>query len=506
MKRNSFILKKLLPSLLSAAMVSGFGAPSFSLSTFAATSEPALSSAVNTPSDAAKATDSDAEYDEDGFLMDGMVKDNVYGSSAMLKSNARLSSVQSPSDAEPLSGIGFVLMNIPYADFYKNEADVVDSITSATKKGKARNLNVNGASYHQSEAAVKEEGIAGMMYPVKVADLSVLEKLGGRQVKDEDKITYTMNVRGKETECTLEGADALQESPSYSWYVLSGKPANYKTLTVNGDSVEFSTVSGRAAKGEEITGDVTLKTTATGHVHADVEIKLSGLEVEPKEVSAVVITTEDGKFGLHHVVNIWRGTEIGANKTDIDLEGKTITNVRYYLKDGTVTDYPANILVKDVPEEEQSSGRSSSGGSDSDSGSSSSYTGSSNSGSGWKKDNRGWWFRRSDGSWPSNEWLREGSSWYAFDERGYMRTGWYFDAKDRHWYFFDLVTGAMKTGWITAGGKRYFLNTAAAQPTYEQNSEGKWIWKGTDILPLGAMYAGSLTPDGTAVDENGAAL
>ena len=86
-----------------------------------------------------------------------------------------------------------------------------------------------------------------------------------------------------------------------------------------------------------------------------------------------------------------------------------------------------------------------------------------------------------------------------------MRTGWYFDAKDRHWYFFDLVTGAMKTGWITAGGKRYFLNTAAAQPTYEQNSEGKWIWKGTDILPLGAMYAGSLTPDGTAVDENGAA-
>ena len=73
MKRNSFILKKLLPSLLSAAMVSGFGAPSFSLSTFAATSEPALSSAVNTPSDAAKATDSDAEYDEDGFLMDGMV-------------------------------------------------------------------------------------------------------------------------------------------------------------------------------------------------------------------------------------------------------------------------------------------------------------------------------------------------------------------------------------------------------------------------------------------------
>ena len=488
MKKNSFILKKLLPSLLSAAMVSGSGAPSFSLNTFAATSEPALSSSVNTPSDAAKATDSDAEYDEDGFLRDGKVKNDK----------------ASKSDADKAV---YALMNIPYADFYANEMGAVDSITSATLKGKARNVNVNGASYHQSKEAVMSEGIAGVTFPIMFEDFEAFKALnsGEHEVTEDASLSYEMTARGQTSTVTLTGAGVLQESPDYSYYILDEEPANYKVLTVTGGKAEFGEVQGEVRKGNKVTGDVTLKATATGHVHADVEISLSGVEADPKEVSAVIVTADGINYALHHVVNIWRGTEIGANKTDIDLEGKTITNVRYYLKDGTVTDYPASILVKDVPEEEQSSGRSSSGGSDSDSGSSSSYTGSSNSGSGWKKDNRGWWFRRSDGSWPSNEWLRKGSSWYAFDERGYMRTGWYFDAKDRHWYFFDLVTGAMKTGWITAGGKRYFLNTAAAQPTYEQNSEGKWIWKGTDILPLGAMYAGSLTPDGTAVDENGAA-
>lgn len=46
-------------------------------------------------------------------------------------------------------------MNIPYEDFYADEQGAVDGITSATLRGKARNVNVNGASYHQSEDAVR---------------------------------------------------------------------------------------------------------------------------------------------------------------------------------------------------------------------------------------------------------------------------------------------------------------------------------------------------------------
>ena len=233
----------------------------------------------------------------------------------------------------------YVLMNIPYDEFYANENGAVDSISSATLKGKARNVNVNGASYHQSEEAVTSEGIKGAMYPVRVDSMADLEALGGKKITDDDKVTYTMNVRGKDTEFTLEGKDALQEAPSYSYYVLSEAPSSYKTLTVEDGKASFSAASGRAAAGSEITGEVTM-----GARHADVEIKLSGLDVTPSDVSAVVMTADDGKYALHHVVNIWRGTEIGWNTSDIDLPvGTKITNVRYYLKDGTITDYPANI-------------------------------------------------------------------------------------------------------------------------------------------------------------------
>ena len=74
----------------------------------------------------------------------------------------------------------YVLMNIPYGDFYGSE-NAVDALSSATLAGKARNVNVNGASYHQSEAAVKEEGIAGVTYPVKTtqAQLDAMSAIQG---------------------------------------------------------------------------------------------------------------------------------------------------------------------------------------------------------------------------------------------------------------------------------------------------------------------------------------
>lgn len=233
----------------------------------------------------------------------------------------------------------YVLMNIPYDEFYANENGAVDGISSATLKGKARNVNVNGASYHQSEEAVTSEGIKGAMYPVKVSSLADLEALGGKQVTDDDEVSYILSARGTQTEVSLKGRDALQEAPSYSYYVLSEAPSHYKTLTVADGKASFSAASGKAATGGEITGEVTM-----GARHADVEIKLSGLDVTPSDVSAVVMTADDGKYALHHVVNIWRGTEIGWNTSDINLPvGTKITNVRYYLKDGTITDYPANI-------------------------------------------------------------------------------------------------------------------------------------------------------------------
>ena len=109
---------------------------------------------------------------------------------------------------------------------------------------------------------------------------------------------------------------------------------------VNADGT-FSAVSGRAATVEGVTGEVTLQAR-----HATVEIALSGTTGIEKEdaVSAVVLTDNDGnKYGLRHIANLWRATEIGWNN-EFNLRGKTITNIRYYTQ-SAVTDYPVSIEV-----------------------------------------------------------------------------------------------------------------------------------------------------------------
>ena len=236
----------------------------------------------------------------------------------------------------------YVLMNIPYADFYAAE-NAVDNISAATLNGKARNVNVNGASYHQSEAAVSTEGIAGVTFPVKIVGsdaIAALAKL--TEVTDETVVAYELSARGQTTPVELKGAAALAEQPSYSYYKLSDAPAGYKTLTLDKDGkFVFSAVQGNAAA-------ASAEGTVAYNGHADVEISLSGVEVEASDVSGVIVTTTSGSYALHHVVNIWRGTEIGWNGDDLDLYGQTVTNVRYFLKDGTVTDYAVNIAVKNA--------------------------------------------------------------------------------------------------------------------------------------------------------------
>ena len=48
------------------------------------------------------------------------------------------------------------------------------------------------------------------------------------QVTDSSKVDITVSMKGKETTTTYEGKDALFESPSYSYYMLSEVPSYYK--------------------------------------------------------------------------------------------------------------------------------------------------------------------------------------------------------------------------------------------------------------------------------------
>ncbi len=238
---------------------------------------------------------------------------------------------------------GYVLMNIPYDKFYEGEGvPGVDAVTSATKS-KPRAGTLAGGSYH-----VNSDGsdITGITYPVFVKDMSALQNY--TQVTDENSLTITVKLRGQENTTTYTGKETLFEAPSYAYYVLNEKPARYKVMNEDGS---FSVVNGRAASVEGATGEVTI-----GARHADVEVSLSGTTGIEKgdTVSAIIMTDSDGKqYGLRHIANIWRGTEIGWSNSEMDMTGKTIKNLRYYTQDAVI-DFPVEIPIVEKQEEPSS--------------------------------------------------------------------------------------------------------------------------------------------------------
>ena len=241
---------------------------------------------------------------------------------------------------------GYVLMNIPYAEFYAAEKDdggiaaKVDAVSSATLQ-KTRSTLAAG-SYHKNADG---SDISGVIYPVYVADLSALH--GYKQVKDSDTRTITVTLKGKEIKTTYTGKNALFENPDYAYYVLSEVPTSYKTLTVEPDG-SFSFGKTTATMTKLVGTSVSLK---TGSRHTYYKLKVSdGLPEDiASMVSAVTLhTKEDNKtYGLRHVAEIWRGTELGFEDTGVyaGLQGKTIDKITYYLNDGTIQTIAANIKV-----------------------------------------------------------------------------------------------------------------------------------------------------------------
>ena len=248
----------------------------------------------------------------------------------------------------------YVLMNIPYADFYKaelNKNDVkVDATTSATK-AKTRSTLAKG-SYHADNSG---EHISGVIYPVKIKAGTDLSKL--TKITDDSKVSITVNMKGKETTTEYKGKDALFESADYSYYVLSTStaPAYYKELTVNEDgSYSF----GKTTATEKTVEGAAIEKFKTSSNYGDYQLNLNFDKVADSDkisgntkVLAAVITTTDGtQYGLRHVENIWKGTEFAwgtgfttqahgcpiSGEHYASMMGKTIDAVTYYTENGVV--------------------------------------------------------------------------------------------------------------------------------------------------------------------------
>lgn len=264
---------------------------------------------------------------------------------AVTKAASELETAISGLEAAPVTPtekVEYVLMNIPYADFYASELNnsvAVDSVSSATLN-KTRTSSLVGGSYHVSQGG---EDITGIVFPVKVPEGMDLSKF--KQVTDSDSVTISVTNRGQTKETTYTGKDALFENASYSYYVLSEAPAYYKEATVDASgNVSFGKVQGTVNKVSGVTGE--FKTTSK---YGDYQLNLDGITFDTDEISAVVFSTKEGHdYGMRHLENVWKGHKIAwctgfttsvhgcptSSAHYAQMMGETIDKVTYYTTNG----------------------------------------------------------------------------------------------------------------------------------------------------------------------------
>ena len=251
----------------------------------------------------------------------------------------------------------YVLMNIPYSDFYAAEQNNsgTDVVTSATKQ-KTRAGSLVAGSYHENADG---SDITGATFAVKVGSDNI-DWSKFKRVTDSDSIDITTSIKGKTSTTTYSGRDALFQAPSYSYYVLpeGETPANYKELTVDeSGNLKFSAVEGKDATA---LSDVTAEFT-TDSRYGDYEIDFGNLREQMVDgnqatVYGAVVNAADADgniegYGMRALENIWKGKELAWSCGFVteshgsplsstyykSMMGKTIKSVVFYTSTGTYT-------------------------------------------------------------------------------------------------------------------------------------------------------------------------
>ncbi len=264
-------------------------------------------------------------------------QDAVNGAASTLNT-----AIQGLEKAETEKVEGYVLMNIPYADFYAADGvESVDSVSSATLN-KTRNSGLAAGSYHVDPNGTD---ITGITFPVKISDMDALKNY--TQITDENSVSITVTTKGNTTTTEYNGKEALFESDSYSYYVLSEAPSYYKEATVNADgTITFGEIKGDYKKTElsEVESEFTTETN-----YGDYQLDFENLPDTINTVYGVVISTaEGGNYGLRQVENIWRKSQLAWSTGFVTtthgcslsyepykaMMGQTINKVTYYTDAG----------------------------------------------------------------------------------------------------------------------------------------------------------------------------
>ena len=359
---NQKLLKKVAPVVLSAAMAMT-SMPTVAMAADFSDSD-VVSDAVEVEETPDAETETEVEVDTEEVADDTADVDVVEDEDAdtaetdseedLFSSELTENEFSDQAGDDQITGEAYVLMNIPYDDFYKAELknnDVkVDAFTSATlNKSRTAGMMNGNSAYHTD---VEGTNLAGVTFPVKVSDLALLKDQ--KKVTDDDSVTITVTNKGQTASNTYTGKDSLIENASYSYYVLSEVPGYYKELTVNEDgSFTFSDVKGAQEKTVEATAE--LKTQSK---YGDYQLKINNetfsslISTSTDKIYGATVNTTDGtEYGMRHLENIWKGYELAwctgfttsvhgcstSSEHYKSMMGKTIDSVTYYTDKGIIT-------------------------------------------------------------------------------------------------------------------------------------------------------------------------
>lgn len=126
---------------------------------------------------------------------------------------------------------------------------------------------------------------------------------------------------------------------------------------------------------------------------------------------------------------------------------------------------------------------------------------------GWNQDERGYWYQYDNGGFAKSGIKDIGGTNYAFDNQGYMLTGWQYISF--RWYYFAPDTGAQAIGWTQVNGKWYYMDPSngGSMYTYWLNiGKDRYYLDEQGVMQVGVFYLSDSTTGSDyayQADENG---
>lgn len=77
----------------------------------------------------------------------------------------------------------------------------------------------------------------------------------------------------------------------------------------------------------------------------------------------------------------------------------------------------------------------------------------------WVRQNGRWWYSWPNGDYPVGSVEKINGHYYAFDDSGWMLTGWYYDGAEGNWLYLDPVVGNALTGWYQVDDEWFYTDS-----------------------------------------------